>query len=208
MRSPTLSFRLAPLFLSLSYSALAEPPWQVPYVDPTTGRCGLYRDGFKDEERTPLDRRFARLSLPTQPNACKALLDQVLAYPQGLRTPAMVPPGEAATEPACERLASSLPASPEHTCRALGYRYVGELPASSRPCYPKLAPFLGARCAPLIWIHLAVLIAAASCSAALGYVIFKRRSERRRALAAAADTPAPPEPHPDADRQRSRTGEW
>lgn len=185
MRSRTLALSLATHLLSVSAAttAWAEPPWQVPYVNPRTGECGLFRDGFRNQERTPLDPGFGQLRLPSQPVACERLLDKVLAYPEPRALPRELR-AEAATKPPCERLALSLPASVEHTCKALGYRYVGELPASTRPCYPNLAPFLGARCAPLIWIHLALLIAIAASLGALGYTIFRRRAQRRRALAA------------------------
>lgn len=197
MRRRPLFFSLATvLLLSLTgaHCALAEPPAPIPYVNQRTGECGIFWKGFREEERMPLDPAFGSIGLPWKPEECKRLLDKVLAYPQELRTPSRDMLGEAATKPPCERLAMSLPTSPEHTCKALGYRYVGELPWSSRPCYPSLAPFLGASCAPLIWIHLAVLIVAASLLGTLGYVIFKRWIRRRRELAAAAeDAPTRPQ---------------
>jgi len=195
MRSQTLPFSLATLLLLLTapYSALAEPPWQVPYVNAATGQCGLFWDGLEGEERTPLDGSFAELSLPRHPEPCKKLLDQVLAYQEQLRTPFTDRSGEAATKPPCEQLALSLPNSVEHACKALGYRYVGELPASIIPCYPNLGPFLGAKCAPFIWIHLAVLVVVLAFLGAVVYVILRRWRQRRRAMAAAAeDAPAPP----------------
>jgi len=54
--------------------------------------------------------------------------------------------------------------------------------------------FLGAECAPLIWIHLALLIVVLASLGALAYVILERRGKRRRAMATAGeDTLAPPE---------------
>lgn len=187
MRCQTVPWSLAPLLLSLTsaHSALAEAPGQVPYVNRATGECGLHRTSGANYERRPLDPGFGPLGLPWQPKACQHLLDKVLAYPEVLRTPSMDHLGETATKPPCERLALSLPSSVEHTCKALGYRYVGELPASTRPCYPHLAPFLGASCAPLIWIHLATLIVLVSSLGTLVYVLLERRQGRRRALAAA-----------------------
>ena len=185
MRSQTLPFGLATLLLSLTatYSALAEPPAQIPYVNRSTGECALYITSSEHQARTPLDRSFAELSLPRQPEACKELLHKVLAYRKELRPPYAGQLEEAATQPPCERLASRLPRSVEHTCKALGYRYVGELPVSTHPCYPGLAPFLGAECAPLVWIHLAAVIAVLASLGALVYVIFRRRGRRRRAMA-------------------------
>lgn len=188
MRSRTLPFFLAPLLASLTAlaPAFAEPPAVVAYVKRSTGECGSFRTGFREEERTPRDRGFGPIGLPWKPAECKQLLDQVLSYPEASRTPSRDLLGEAATKPPCERLALTLPVSTEHTCKALGYRYVGELPWSTRPCYPSLAPFLGARCAPLIWVHLALLIAVAACMGVLLYVIVRRQRQRRMALAAAA----------------------
>lgn len=196
MRSRTLPFGLVSLLCSLTaaHAVSAEPSAIVPYVNLRTGECGTFQVGLRDEDRTPLDRGFGSMRLPWKPNECKQLLNKVLAYPEELRTPSKDVLGEAATKPPCERLALSIPTSPEHACKALGYRYVGELPWSSRPCYPRLEPFLGARCAPLIWVHLTVLIAVAAFLAGMGYVISKRRAARRRALAAAAaSAPKPPQ---------------
>jgi len=193
MRSQTLGFGLITLLLSLTraQSVLAEPPALIPYANPSTGECGLVWAGLENEVRTPRDRGFGAIGLPWKPEECRRLLDKVLAYPEALRTPSRDLLGEARTKPACERLALSLPVSAEHTCKALGYRYVGELPVSTRPCYPNLAPFLGASCAPLIWIHLGLLGGSLGFVAALAYVMLARRAARRRALAAAG-APAPP----------------
>lgn len=187
MRPQTHSLGLTTLLLALTaaYPALAEPPALIPYANRRTGECGLILLGLKDEARTPLDPGFGPIGLPWNPEECEQLLDKVLAYPEARRAPSPDLLDEAVTKPACERLAASLPGSPEHVCKALGYRYVGELPVSTRPCYPKLEPFLGARCAPLIWIHLAVLIVVVGFAGALAYIMLKRRAERRRALAAA-----------------------
>ena len=186
MRRQTLCFGRALLLVSLTATcpALAEPPALIPYLNRRTGECGVIWLGLRDEERTPLDPSFGPIGRPWKPEECKRLLDKVLAYPEELRAPSRDMLDEATTKPPCERLAVSVPSSPEHMCKALGYRYVGELPWSARPCYPKLAPFLGASCAPLIWIHLAVLIAGLGFAGALAYVMLQRRAERRRALAA------------------------
>lgn len=194
MRCRTLPFGLAYLLFSLplACSASKEPPAIVAYVNHRTRECGTFQVGLRNEERTPIDPGFESMRLPWKPDECRQLLDRVLAYPEDSKTPSKDVLGEAATRPPCERLASSVPTSPEHACKALGYRYVGALPWSSRPCYPNLAPFLGARCAPLIWIHLAVLIAVAAFLAGVGSVIVKRRTARRRALATAAAGAAKP----------------
>ena len=187
MRSQTLSFGLATLLLLLTAAdaVQAEPPALIPYANRQTSECGLIWLGLKDEERTPLDPRFGPIGLPWKPEECKRVLDKVLAYPKELRGRSRDLLDEAATKPPCERLAASLPSSPEHTCKALGYRYVGELPVSTRPCYPNLAPFLGASCAPLIWIHLGVLIGVLASLGAFVFVLLRQRRRRRDALAAA-----------------------
>jgi hypothetical protein len=177
--------------LALASKVQAEPPSLSAYVNRKTGACGQFREGFRDEQRTPLDREFRPLGLPWKTEECQRLLDQVLAYPEALRTPSRDALGEAATKLPCEQLTLSLPVSPEHTCKALGYHYVGDLPASVHPCYPSLAPFLGASCAPLIWIHLAVLSAVLGGVGVGAYWVLKRRAQRLRAMARAGQDEAP-----------------
>lgn len=84
-----------------------------------------------------------------------------------------------------EPLEVSDPRDLARACKEMGYRYVGELPASTRPCYPALAPFLGASCAPLVWIHLATIVVAFVTGGTLLAAILKRRSTHRRAMEAA-----------------------
>jgi hypothetical protein len=174
--------------LTLASSTQAELPALMAYVNRKTGDCGVFRAGFRDEQRTPVNRDFGPIALPWKTQECQRLLHQVLTYPETLRTASKDMLGEAATKPPCEQLALSLPVSPEHTCKALGYRYVGELAASVRPCYPRLAPFLGASCAPLIWIHLAVISVVLGGLGGGGYMVFRRRAQRLRALAAGGQT--------------------
>ena len=175
------------LWLTAACSGRAEPPAPIPYVNRRTGECGVLWEGLRDQQRTPRDRGFERMVLPRKPALCKSLLDKLRTHPQA---PKQLEEDVTHQSP-CERLPSSLPNSMEGICEALGYRYVGELPVSTRPCYPNLAPFLGASCAPLIWIHLAVLVGVLGFVGALAYVMLTRRAKRRRALAAAAED-APP----------------
>jgi len=178
-------FSLATVLLSLTAAtaALAEPPARIPYANPGTGECGLFITSSKDEQRTLLDPGFRQIGPPWTLEECKRLQERRTAFEEQL--------GEAATKAPCGGLALSRPTSPEQVCKALGYRYVGEVPVSIRPCYPTLGLFLGASCAPLIWIHLAVLIGVLGFFGALAYVMLTRRAKRRRALAAAARD-APP----------------
>jgi hypothetical protein len=75
-----------------------------------------------------------------------------------------------------------LPPRSERICRALGYEFVGELPATTDRCYPVLAPYLADYCEPEVWYWGAVGLC--GFGAVGGFAVWARRNRRskRKAL--------------------------
>jgi hypothetical protein len=160
------------LGVATSLPARAEPPLPVLYVNERTGQCGmLFSEGASAQTR-PKEPGFTPFSIPTHAAECRQLLQRLAA--RAAADGALAP---------CERLQRVLWADPAHNCKALGYRYVGRVPSVSRACYPELAPYLGASCAPAIWVHGALILFAAGSVVTILLVIRSRRRQRAAAFA-------------------------
>ena len=162
------------LVLALLFTAslaLAEPPALLVYIKEATGECGEHRTGAPwsrtlASERAGRDPAFVKLQLPTSKSACRELFNRIS---RGAPSPSLDAEGDP-----CAALGRVLPAGVEQTCEALGYTYVGRLPAVTTPCYPRLGALLGTPCAPEVWYRALIL------SVAIVYQVVRKRRQSWR----------------------------
>lgn len=176
----TMGFAFACLYgsalLFSSSPTLAEPPAILVYIKEATGECGEHQTGnpwsrTTASERSVLDSEFVEFRLPTSEPVCRVWLGR-------LHGPSPSPAIDEKADP-CVALERALPTEIAHICEALGYAYVGRLPAVSRPCYPRLGALLGAPCAPEVWLRALVAGIALLASGGFAYLVFRKRRSKR-----------------------------
>lgn len=176
----TMDFAFACLcgsaLLFSSSRTLAEPPAILMYIKEATGECGEHQTGnpwsrTTPSERSVLDPEFVAFRLPASKPACRALLSR-------LHGPSYSPSVDDNADP-CVALERALPTGVARICEALGYTYIGRLPAVSRPCYPRLGALLGAPCAPEVWLRALFAGIVLLASGGFAYLVFRKRRTNR-----------------------------
>jgi hypothetical protein len=138
--------------------ASAEPSALLLYVNDNTHECGIHRTGHRGQNsatrRTLTVSGFHQWRPPTDASGCRRVLAIV-------EEPTV--DGDH-TEP-CARLVQALPTPSEGLCNALGYSFVGELPARTDRCYPAFGALVSDDCEPEFWFALSARAAVAVCAA-------------------------------------------